>query len=159
MEVYNSRRVELFYKKINKNGPTWYGAGTNLREDLKKCWIWEGAKDKDGYGNFTVGRKKTGKAHRFSFLLKWGWILPHPYQIDHQCNNTSCVNPYHLLLLHGKTNNYKSNSPSAINKRKTHCCKGHKFSENNTLHKNGRRICLECVDERKNKYDKPICKR
>lgn len=148
MEISNPARVERFWKKVNKDGPYWTDAPESLFDELKKCWVWTGAKDKDGYPNFTVAKGKTSKAHRFSFLLKWGWLLSHPYQVDHRCNNPSCVNPFHLMCIEGYRNNEKSNSPSAINKRKTHCKYGHEFSDKNTKRYNGRRICIECEKEK-----------
>ena len=112
-----------------------------------ECWLWAGAKDQKGYANFTVNKYKTGKAHKFSWILHFG-LIPAGLQVDHECNNPSCVNPNHLQLLTGYKNNEKSNSASAINKRKTHCIRGHKFDERNTLRKNGRRYCIICEKER-----------
>lgn len=148
MEILNPIRVKKFWEKVNKDGPLWEYAPDNLLDELKNCWVWLGAKDKDGYGNFTVSKGKTGKAHRYSFLLRWGWLLPHPYQVDHKCTNPSCVNPYHLLCIHGKTNNEISNSPSAINKRKYQCKNGHLYSRENTRLEQGRRICKQCEKEK-----------
>lgn len=108
-----------------------------------ECWLWTGAQDRKGYGNFTVARNKTNKAHIFSYYLHIGSI-PKGLQVDHECNNPSCVNPYHLRLLTGTKNNERSNSPSAINKRKTHCCRGHEFSDENTKLYKSRRICIIC---------------
>lgn len=137
MEIDNPVRVFSFWTKV-------------IVGDKDECWIWTGAKDRKGYGNFTVAKGKTSKAHRFSFLLHYGWILPTPYwQVDHdECNNPSCVNPYHLLCISHILNNEKSSSPSAVNKRKTHCKYGHEFSDENTIQSNGRRICIACEVER-----------
>lgn len=112
-----------------------------------ECWNWVGAKDTKGYGNYTCAIGKTRKAHLFSWVLHYNSI-PIGLQVDHKCNNTSCVNPFHLQLLTGPQNNEKSNSASAVNKRKTHCKRGHHFSEENTIRKNGRRICISCEKER-----------
>lgn len=112
-----------------------------------KCWVWVGARDKDGYGNFCVGKKKYSKAHIFSYALHFG-IIPVGLQVDHKCVNPSCVNPNHLQLLSGKENNEKSTSPSALNKRKTHCKRGHHLYGDNIVKKNGRRICISCERER-----------
>ena len=115
---------------------------------LGKCWSWAGASDQKGYPNFTVGKRKTAKAHRFSFKLAYGWLLDKPYELDHKCGNTNCVRPRHLQFLSGYKNNEKSNSASAINKRKTHCKYGHQYSEENTIKENGRRRCIACEIER-----------
>lgn len=148
METQNTTRVKLFWTKVNKNGPFPEIRPDYVEGNLGRCWVWTGAKDQKGYPNFTVAKNKTAKAHRFSFKLAYGWLLGHPYQIDHKCNNPSCVRPSHLFHLLGKYNNEKSNSASAINKRKTHCKRGHLFSEENTIRKNGRRICITCEKER-----------
>ena len=141
LETNNPARVDRFFAKVNKDGPL-------FREDLGRCWEWVGAKDSSGYGNFTCSPSRTCKAHRFSFLLCFGWLLSHPYQIDHKCENTSCVRPSNLFCLLGKENNEKSNSASAINKRKTHCKHGHEFSDENTIRRNGKRYCITCEKER-----------
>jgi hypothetical protein len=148
LETTNPLRVKLFYDKIDKDGPLFRPTSLYPETNLGKCWIWKGAKDQKGYPNFVVEKGKVKKAHRFSFLLAYGWILPHPYQIEHKCRTTSCVNPKHLVLLRGATNNERSNSASAINKRKTKCKYGHLFSEENTLRKNGRRYCIICEKEK-----------
>jgi hypothetical protein len=113
-----------------------------------ECWNWIGAKDTEGYGNLYIGKSKYSKAHIFSYIYHYGSI-PADMQVHHKCVNTSCVNPNHLQLLTGSENNEKSNSPSAINKRKTYCKYFHPFDEENTIRKNGRRICIACEKERK----------
>lgn len=148
MEVNDQLRVQRFYNKIDKNGPILGPTSLYPETNLGPCWIWTGACDQKGYPNFTVEKGKVKKAHRFSFLLAFGWILPKPYQIEHKCKNTSCVNPKHLVCLLGKVNNERSNSASAVNKRKTHCKHNHEFSEENTIRKNGRRYCITCEKER-----------
>jgi HNH endonuclease len=153
METTNPIRIKLFWSKVDKEGPypeirSEYIENSFTDKNLGRCWVWMGAKDQKGYPNFTVARNKTAKAHRFSFKLAFGWLLEHPYQIDHKCNNPSCVNPRHLFHLLGKDNNAKSNSASAVNKRKTHCKYDHEFSDENTIRKNGRRICITCEKER-----------
>jgi hypothetical protein len=61
------------------------------------------------------------------------------------------VNPDHLEVVTGAVNNARSNSPSAVNARKTHCNRGHEFTSENTYwaspkkpHLRRTRRCREC---------------
>jgi len=68
---------ERFEKKfrVNENG----------------CWVWQGAKDKDGYGQFRFNGL-TQRAHRFAVELYSGEKIPPGMDVDHTCNNRKCVN-------------------------------------------------------------------
>lgn len=59
------------------------------------CWIWEGSRHGKGYGHFKVDGQ-TCKAHVVSHLLYIGPV-PKGMIVRHRCNNTSCVNPDHLI--------------------------------------------------------------
>lgn len=61
-----------------------------------RCWIWSGAKDRDGYGVLADG-DKTLAAHRVSFELHKR-RLPPGALIMHSCDTPACVNPAHLSL-------------------------------------------------------------
>lgn len=65
-----------------------------------ECWNWTGGiSRKNGYGQFSLGRKSDGatSAHRFSWKLHFGeisdglWVL-------HRCDNPKCVRSDHLFL-------------------------------------------------------------
>src|SRR3954463_6846856 len=62
------------------------------------CWLWTGAIDSNGYGNFGMSGGRTIKAH------KWAWEdangpVPDGLHLDHVkelCGHRNCVNPGHL---------------------------------------------------------------
>jgi len=76
-------------------------------EDENGCWIWQGAKNKSGYGQIQTGRGEGGGpkfAHRVSYQVHKGEI-PEGMVVDHLCykeggySNKLCVNPEHLELV------------------------------------------------------------
>lgn len=62
-----------------------------------ECWLWTGAKNKDGYGSVGMGNGKTELAHRAVWLELVGSIPAGKYVL-HTCDNPSCVRPDHLWL-------------------------------------------------------------
>ena len=61
------------------------------------CWLWRGALNSDGYGNFRLGRKEGHiGAHRFSFIHFRGRV-PKGKELDHEvCETRHCANPFHV---------------------------------------------------------------
>lgn len=114
------------------------------------CWEWAGSRDRDGYGRFKLdGRPQM--AHRVAFEL-WRGEIPDGLQIDHLCRNPGCVNPNHLEVVTSRENTLRGEGPAAENGRKTHCKRGHEFTEENTyLSAKGRecRICRREADRKR----------
>lgn len=66
------------------------------------CWIWQGAKDKDGYGSIKLNGC-SHKVHRISFVLFGGHLEPRQ-MVCHRCDMPSCWNPKHLFAGFGSDN-------------------------------------------------------
>lgn len=113
-----------------------------MPEPMSGCWLWIGAIQSKGYGNY-----QSRLAHRVSYERSVGKI-PDGLTLDHRCRVTSCVNPAHLTPMTQKKNNSLGYSPTALNARKTHCSKGHEFTPENTrgvVRDDGnRRYCKTC---------------
>jgi len=60
------------------------------------CWLWQGAKDQDGYGIMSgFGNGEIQRAHRASYEETYG-VLTEGAVVHHKCAVKSCLNPEHL---------------------------------------------------------------
>jgi hypothetical protein len=103
------------------------------------CWDWTGYKTATGYGRV----QGTKYAHRVAYELQVGPI-PDGLEIDHLCRNRGCVNPAHLEVVTHQENQLRGNGPCGLNARKTHCPRGHEYTEKNTRVYQGHRMCRTC---------------
>jgi hypothetical protein len=122
-----------FWTKVDRNGPN-------------GCWLWLGAPNGSGYGQFFVRRKHL-TAHRVAFLLaRKVHEIPDDLVLDHLCRNKLCVNPDHLEMVTERENIVaRGIGPTAKNAAKTHCPMGHEYTSENTRLRRGKRECRECV--------------
>jgi hypothetical protein len=78
-------------------------------------------------------------------------------ELDHLCRNRACVNPSHCEPVPQYTNLIRSDGLGARNAKKTHCPKGHEYTERSWYHQPGtprpRRNCLECRTEVRRRKD------
>lgn len=106
------------------------------------CWVWTRGKGRGGYGQtWFPDAKATRRAHRVAYEA---FVRPIPPElvIDHLCRNPSCVNPAHLEPV---TNRENLRRGEQHNNRKTHCIRGHAFTDENTyIRPDGYRQCRAC---------------
>lgn len=123
---------ERFWSKVDRRGHD-------------ECWEWMAAKVPMGYGQLRIPGGHL-YAHRVAYEELVGPI-PDGLSLDHLCRNTSCVNPAHLEPVTHRENCLRGVGFSAKNALKTHCKRGHEFSEENTRAYRGRRLCRACDRE------------
>lgn len=120
------------------------------RIDEQNCWNWTGA-IVNGYGHIGIrigDKTKNKKVHRVAYE-HWVKPIPEGLTIDHLCRNTRCFNPDHLEPVTMAVNVRRGTSPSAKNRWKTHCIRGHEYSPDNTyVPPNGQRVCRTCRADR-----------
>ena len=110
------------------------------------CWLWLRYKNPKGYGRVRIGERMV-LAHRFAYEIEVGPI-PKGLQIDRLCKIPSCVNPAHMEPVTSRENTLRGDTIPAMHAAKTHCIRGHEFTEQNTYMRKdcrGRkcRICMK----------------
>lgn len=121
---------------------------SRVREDAGTgCWVYTGLLSQYGYGQIDTGGAdgRTRCAHIVAYELVVGRV-PAGLVLDHTCRNRACVNPAHLEPVTARENVLRSDAPSALNARKTHCPLGHPLSGANLIRRADRRGrgCREC---------------
>ena len=122
----------------------------------KNCWLWIGAKDSDGYGNWSHSKKNV-KPHRFSYELHIEKI-PKGLVIDHLCRVRNCVNPKHLRAVSNRTNLAAGIGFTSTNLKKTHCPKKHPYSGSNLYRYKNARMCKQCAIQRQREKRRALLK-
>lgn len=141
--------AEQYWAKVDRRGPD-------------ECWPWLSSRNPKGYGVMSDGHRSSQPAHRFGYVLAHGPI-PDGLTVDHLCHTVACTlgnacphracqNPAHLQVLSHIDNARRGTSMAAINRRKTHCKRGHELSAVNIyealFRKRGYRACKLCAQLR-----------
>ena len=114
-------------------------------DDVTGCAIWIAGRATGGYGRFHHNGR-THNAHRWLYHHTVGEI-PDDLVVDHLCRNRTCVEPSHMRVVTNAENTLAAGSLSfcRANMDKTHCRRGHEFSDENTATTpRGHRACREC---------------
>lgn len=115
-------------------------------DEVSGCWLWQAAKDRDGYGRYQI-RPRSEEAHRVAYEALQS-AIPDGLQLDHLCRVRHCVNPAHLQAVTCKTN-INRGLTGAENRGKTHCPRGHEYTADNTRVYRSMRYCRACSRDRK----------
>jgi hypothetical protein len=78
------------------------------------CWPWQAEITKAGYGRITDYWEKR-LAHRYSWEIHNGCVIPDGMVVMHTCDVRICVNPAHLRL-----GTHKENTADMIAKGRAH---------------------------------------
>ena len=122
-----------------------------VRKQPDGCWVWIGANNGNGYGQFVEnGKKKRGHVWAFEH---WKHKVPAGLEIDHKCRNPSCVNPDHLEAVTHKVNVLRGTSQTAKNAAKINCPKcGRQF----IVCSDGHRRCYACKLQSMRRYQRRL---
>jgi hypothetical protein len=121
-------------------------------DEVTGCWLWIASKKETGYAQFADINNRPCRAHRWAYQHFVRLLAPEEH-LDHLCRIRHCVNPEHLEPVTKLENDYRGESPCAKNRRKTHCNKGHEFSEENTyVYSTGGRKCRRCRTDQMLQY-------
>lgn len=121
------------------------------------CWLWQGSKSTEGYGQTTY-RSKAVQIHRRMYLISRNVTLTSKQLVCHSCDVRLCHNPEHLWI-----GSKADNSLDMVLKRRmpeqsrTHCPKGHEYNAENTNYKKAKsgrlaRECRECQRAKAREY-------
>ena len=116
------------------------------------CWIWNGYKDKVGYGHLGT-RDGVYLVHRHVWELLVGPITD-DLVLDHLCLVKACVNPDHLEPVTQAENNRRNkNAIGPKRRREKVCANGHEFSGKNlSMSVTGQRVCKACSREKTRRF-------
>ena len=115
------------------------------------CWEYTGMIH-DGYGVLgATPAEGTRRVHRIVWIRLRGPV-PDGLVLDHLCRNRACCNPEHMEPVPQGENIRRGMTGAAASARhakRTHCARGHAFTEGNTYRRQDGRRCRTCSLERR----------
>lgn len=97
--TYCSRQCGTASHRLDR--VAWFRARVVTSADPSQCHPFQGLRDSDGYGRFSIrqdGQVVSRRAHRFAYELEHGPGAADGQQVQHLCNNPPCCNPAHLVV-------------------------------------------------------------
>lgn len=112
------------------------------------CRVWRWTKNWKGYGYIRRMHEVPGNrvVHRLFYEMSRGSIPP-GLELDHLCRVRACCNPDHLEAVTTRENVLRGFGACAVHARKTHCIRGHEFTDTNTYRRRDGRECRTCKDQ------------
>lgn len=117
-----------------------------------ECVVFSGGIGKRGYGHIQGAHGEKTLAHRLSYQIYVGPLVP-GLVIDHTCRNRACVRPDHLRQVTHQENILAGVGATALNAKKTHCKNGHEFTHENIYWGRHGRHCYACRKIQKKAWD------
>ena len=112
-----------------------------FKNNQPDCTVWTGAQFPNGYGVIRI-KNVNYRVHRVFYEYFTGNKIPNGMTVDHLCNTKLCCKISHMRIVSPIDNRKRGYYP---NKHKTHCPRGHEYTELNThVNSFGRRVCKTC---------------
>jgi hypothetical protein len=117
------------------------------------CLEWTKYTNPRGYGQISDENRKTFYTHRLAWELANGPI-PEGIKVLHHCDNPPCCDVEKCLFLGTDADNIADMIAKGRgnNQKKTHCPRGHLYSEANTYVLQRRRTCRTCQTAARARY-------
>lgn len=93
------------------------GGGLAFKVNKNGCHVFQGRKDKDGYGVLRFWSRSV-LAHRLSYAMHFGGI-PDGKFVLHKCDNPPCINPDHL-----EAGDQEKNMRDMVSRKRIRCRRG-----------------------------------
>ena len=87
------------YEELLQAKALWDLKTVNLQTNEKGCWLWNGAKSKDGHCEFTFttpNGRRLQTAHRAAYMYAYGEPPADDPIVRHRCDTPAFINPEHL---------------------------------------------------------------